>query len=630
MCPDSRGLRGVLLAMLVIAACSGAGLADQSKEAKPLWQPFYITPRCGAQHQCLNKGWRLGYRDEPVESFSELKDIKEWSPADLPASVHWALYRAGKLSYPYAHLHSLQYDWIEEKPWYYRKTFDVPASAAGQYAFLCCDGIDYYARFWLNGKLVGRHEGMSGGPAIEVSEQLQIGKQNELVIEVRCANAVDPVFKKQNPRASNRTIKGWKLCGGVGAEPWFSMGVWQGVRLELMPKVHLERPFLVTRSAREQQARVSLGVEVLAETHSLRYSLRANSIHSLWKTARPWNAKSVVGKYKLQVELLDAPQGKCCFKTELPLDLFEGRNWIEKDLVIDKPRLWWPNGMGKPELYHVVLRLLHEGKELDRLELDHGIRTIERVASAGPRAQDRWTDWQFIINGRRLFVKGCNWMPADVLLDLSPERYRWLLESARDAGIQILRIWGGGLVETDDFFDLCDELGIMVWEEFPIGNRVTPDWPQDVWEAQVIWNIFRLRSRPSLAVWCGGNEFNPYVEGNSATIGILERAMAQFDNTRAFSAPARMRAASIPIRTWTLAGTVGCTGWFLTFPRRECTVFPRLARSMRSSIPRSSRISVSSGTRASRRRTRSSCTTSWNTILHVCPACSVAPRMLTT
>lgn len=115
---------------------------------------------------------------------------------------------------------------------------------------------------------------------------------------------------------------------------------------------------------------------------------------------------------------------------------------------------------------------------------------------------DRWNDWQFVVNGEKIFVKGMNWMPLDALSDLPYERYEWTLRAARDMGVQLIRIWGSGYLETEKFYDICDNYGIMVWQDFTIANSETPDWPQDVWEAQVCQNIFRLRNRPSLAVWC--------------------------------------------------------------------------------------------------------------------------------
>jgi beta-mannosidase len=133
-----------------------------------------------------------------------------------------------------------------------------------------------------------------------------------------------------------------------------------------------------------------------------------------------------------------------------------------------------------------------------------------------------------------MFTKGCNWWVTDALLDLPPSRYDWLLGAAQAVGIQLLRINGVGFIETEDFYSLCDRLGILVWQDFPISNTDTPDFPQDIWEAQVLQTVFRLRNRPALALYCGGNEFNPYCPGNTTTIGILERSLVVFDPTRPF------------------------------------------------------------------------------------------------
>ena len=102
-----------------------------------------------------------------------------------------------------------------------------------------------------------------------------------------------------------------------------------------------------------------------------------------------------------------------------------------------------------------------------------------------------------------------NFTPQDILLETSEERYRWTLNAAKRMGVQLIRIWGGGLLETNNLYKICDELGLMVWQDFPIGNQDTPEYPQEIWEAQVVQNIVRLRNHPSLVVWCGGNDSIP-------------------------------------------------------------------------------------------------------------------------
>ena len=178
------------------------------------------------------------------------------------------------------------------------------------------------------------------------------------------------------------------------------------------------------------------------------------------------------------MELTDKTASQSVLKQKWPLKVNEGRTWISKQMVVSSPRLWWPNGMGDPSLYRARVTLLQGEKTLDRLEFDYGIRTIEQVRTPGPQTQDRWADWQFVVNGRPLFMKGVNWAwPLDVLSSPPAQKYRWLLEAAQAAHIQLIRVWGGGNPETDEFFQECDRLGIMVWEDFPIGNEDTPAGP---------------------------------------------------------------------------------------------------------------------------------------------------------
>ena len=518
---------GAVVAALL--ALAGLGLAAEPE--KTLWRPYYISPRPAPQHLSLASDWQLGYRDRAIENLNELERGVRWIRTAAPSTVQWALYRAGELPHPYEHLNSKQYEWVDQKVWYYRRSFDLPASARGSYVFLCFDGVDYYSRVWLNGVLLGRHEGMFGGPAAEISESARYGSSNEVLVEVKAGNF--GVKKTFDSHATGTVIKPWVLAGGVGAEAFFPLGMWRAARVEVVPRTHLERPFLVTRQASEKEARLDLTVEVLSGMQSLETELHPWQGTQLRTFRDAWTSRPVTG-YTLEVELRDRDSARPALRHSHPLEIYEGRNWFRQAIQVPEPKLWWPNGTGEPHLYGVRLALLHEGHAVDTLEFDYGIRTIRTVATAGPRTADRWANWQFEVNGRRLFVKGVNWMPADLLLDLPRERYEWLLGLARSAGVQLLRIWGAGLLETEEFYSVANEFGLMVWQDFPIANQETPLWPQDVWEAQVLQTIFRLRNHPSLALYCGGNEFNPYSLGNATAIGILERSVADFDGTRAF------------------------------------------------------------------------------------------------
>lgn len=534
---------------LILAFFWAEQLNAQPKEKK-LETPYYIFPRQGEQHIDLSSGWQLSCTDSQLADVTQLPG-KSPVLVSEPSSVQWALHKAGTLPHPYANKNSTLYRWVEEKVWYYQKSVDIPNSASGQMVILTFDGIDYFAKVWVNGQVAGTHEGMFGGPTIDISTLVKYGEKNEIVLEVRTANwgnkatdfenlprngAGDRDYSKRtgyNPMASGRIIKPWVIAGGLGTEAFFSLGMWRGARIEILPAFHLERPFLKTISASKGGANLHLSTEIFANKNSLQYQLHPwNNTQINHPNEKGTSYIPVKEKLNVRVEFLN---GKTtAFMKEIQLSINEGRNWLEQDLNITNPKLWNPVGLGDPELYTIRVSLQKDGKTIDQLEFDYGIRTIERVLTAGPRTFDRWENWQFIVNGKKIFVKGMNWTPIDVLYDMPENRYRWALEAARNMGVQLIRVWGGGLLEANSFYKICNELGIMVWQDFPIGNQDTPYFPQEVWESQVIQNIFRLRNHPSLVVWCGGNEFNPYSYGNAASIGILERNLKIFDNTRLF------------------------------------------------------------------------------------------------
>jgi beta-mannosidase len=526
------------------------GTACGQETEKKLWQPYRVTERAGAQHKDLSgAGWTLGYLDQPIGTLADLKHIKDSFQTSVPNSVHWSYFKAGKLPHPYYGKNSVQYEWLDEKVWYYKRAFPMPEKQGDNYVFLCFDGIDYFSKVWVNDSLVGIHEGMFGGPTVEISKFLKA--ENQIVVEVKAGNWGNKATKKQDlprhatgeldyskrkgysPRASGKIIKPWVISGGSGGEAFFSIGMWQDVRLEIVPKVHMERPFLTTLNATDKQAELHLSLEILANEPSTGLQLH------------PWNNtqldhpdnfgqkfEAVPGNYTVQMDVLS--EGQRVSRQNWKLDLTKGRNWLEKNITLINPKLWNPNGLGTAHHYDVSIALYRDGKAVDQFSFKHGVRTITFLPTAGPRTRDRWDNWQFVINGRKVFVKGMNFTPQDILLDLTYERYRWTLEAAKKMGVQLIRIWGGGLLESKHLYDICDELGIMVWQDFPIGNQDTPDFPQDVWEAQVVHNIVRLRNHASLAIWCGGNEFNPYSSGNATSIGILERNLSIFDPSRPF------------------------------------------------------------------------------------------------
>ena len=511
-----------------------------------LWQPYRITPRTGGQHIDLSGAWTLSYTDRQISAPGELTNTVAFQTT-VPNSVQWSLYKAGKLPHPYLHKNTERYNWVDEKVWYYRKRVNIPVSASGKQAFLCFEGIDYFARVWVNDSLMGDHEGMFGGPTIEISRWIKPGDSTDIVVEVRAGNwgnkgeyfesfprsasgSRDYSSRKgYKPKESGRIMIPWLLGGGNGVEMFFPLGIWRDVRLELVDRQYMERPFLVTQSVTDKKAVLDLSFEVLINTPFPYSSLHPTGNVQL---NAPTNQQVYAGALTAKIDVLDS--AGVSFSQTIPLHLNTGRNWVKQSIELTRPTLWQPNGLGAAHLYRVRITLFRDGTPIDTLSFRHGIRTVAYLPSAGPRLSDVWYHWQYVVNGRKLFVKGINWMFLDPLLDADEARYRWLLQAAKTAGIQLIRVNGGCMVESDTFYEICDELGIMVMQDFPLGNQTTPDFPQPIWECQVTQTIFRLRNHPSLVSYCGGNEFNAYHPENTTTIGILERSLAAFDGTRPF------------------------------------------------------------------------------------------------
>ena len=180
---------------------------------------------------------------------------------------------------------------------------------------------------------------------------------------------------------------------------------------------------------------------------------------------------------------------------------------VQTTLAIQKPELWWPNDMGKQPLYTVTVNLLDkDGNILNTVAKRIGLRTLHLQ-----RKKDKWGEsFQFAVNGTPFFAKGACWIPADTFAPhLKYDDYADLIQSAADANMNMLRVWGGGFYESDIFYDLCDELGICVWQDFMFACATYPTFNDAFMEnvsAEFSDNIRRLRHHPSIALWCGNNE----------------------------------------------------------------------------------------------------------------------------
>ena len=512
-----------------------------------LSQPYYIEPRRGENHLCLDGLWDFGYAPDQVA----LQDVPYTMQAKVPGSVFWSLYEAGKMPNPYVSMNNKQFGWVDDQVWYYRKRFSMEGKKISGKAILCFDGACYFTRVWLNGTLLGEHEGMFGGPFCEVSALLKEEGENELVAEVRACNYKNPLFTPRNEHKEiPYPIIPWNLMREDSCldGDFNVIGLWRGVRIELLQDTHLSRPYLYTQSIADDRAKLHFEVEISDPIVDELGCMLSDSKEGWTKFTFSFREGNVGVRQNralnVLVELTERDTGNKVYSSMeeyRPYDWQKGYvepeyyecHHYQREIVLENPKLWMPATMGAPHLYAVRVALYEKNVLLDEQFFDFGVRTITRVFSAGDKVRSRWDKFQFVVNGRQVFIRGVNWMPIDHFLNLKREEYRWSLERARDMGVMLIRVCsGGGIPETDDFYQLCDELGLMVWQDNAIANTDTPNWDHDVLLNQVSMNLFRIRNHPSLAIHCGGNEFNPYSKGNLASMSVIEYAVQDLDPSR--------------------------------------------------------------------------------------------------
>ncbi|MHB1001024.1 MAG: glycosyl hydrolase 2 galactose-binding domain-containing protein [Armatimonadota bacterium] len=441
-------------------------------------------------------------------------DRSSWRKVSVPTTVQNALVKSGELADPF--WNSNTYDelnefgtpkdqpWhyrktrIEQKEWWFAKTFTLPKSWKGGRLRLYFDGIDYSGSVYLNGKSLGHHAGMFGGPTLDITGLAKFDGPNELVVRL------DKTADTWNGILKGSPGFGWHYGHLI------STGIWRGVQIDAISAIEVDSPYVMTKSITKDKA--VLSVEYYIDNHG--------------SSTVPIN---VVGLMKMQRSKTDLPW----FSNKVQAT--PGRTRVRTEVTVNNPQLWWPMNYGKQNLYNLeLLALTQSGHTSDMKTTTFGIRTIEMRPMAGTKAKTDYR-WQFVVNGQPMFIKGANWCWSDPMLQLDSDKYERILELARRGGIQMFRAWGGGIIETDEFYRKCDEKGIMVYQEFPYcwGPPPFPITDAAVLDQQVSQVVKRLRNHPSLIMWGGGNE-NGLNPGGDEALFLVGRRCRQFDPSRPY------------------------------------------------------------------------------------------------
>lgn len=512
-----------------------------------LQQPFYIEPRTDKEvHFSLNGLWEFCCLDAPTE---EIEKLKFENKATIPAGTYFNLYEAGIHPHPYEGENSHLYKYVDQKIWYYRRRFSAKGKNPESNAYLCFDGVGYFSRVWLNGKSVGEHEGLFGGPIVDVASFLNFDGDNELIVEIKSCNygVPDEEWSKIFRSPQNPHLVPWNMVkDDITSNGDFTvMGIYRDVRIEFVDKMHLSRPYLTTQAVENDKARLHLSVEIATgEINEL--SVPMNDTVGDGYVYGYVNGMNVIHtdrEVEIEVAFTEKESGNTVFNRvytkklydygELGLkEKYHECQFFEQDIEIDHPRLWYPVGLGNPNLYNVTLTLYYDGEKKDVHCFDFGIRTYEMEFTKAERLRTRWGKYQSVVNGKRFFLKGMNWTPLDFLLTSSEQDYRWALELARSENIQMIRVWGAGNApEHDIFYKLCDELGILVWQDSFISNNDNPLWDKELFKFQQCMYLYRIRNHPSLVIHCSGNENNPYAVENH-TVWVWQRECEDLDPAR--------------------------------------------------------------------------------------------------
>lgn len=413
--------------------------------------------------------------------------------AKVPGSIHTALFSKGVIPDPRVGRNDTIAEKCSYKTWTMTRTFTYSGDIEDPQ--LVFDGIANRCTIRLNGQIVCEHEGMFGVPPQPVGKLLRRG-ENTLEVTL---HPIVAMFNNEWPNIANQSWKRTVVVNCVYGWHYSkipSMGIWNNVRLESRPARRIEHPFVITRSTGgDMRLVLSLPQQVTGEVRLL---------------VKPANFKGNSQAYKATV---NNASGETAF-----------------DFAIAQPQLWYPNDVGPPNLYDAEVQLIVDGKVTSTATKRFGIRTIKMKPFPEGEKPDLY-NWTFEINGREQFVKGTGWCTMDALLDLSHDRYNRFLSTAKQQHCQMIRAWGGGLPETETFYNLCDSLGIMVMQEWPTAWNSHNIQPYEMLEETVRLNMLRLRCHPSLVMWGGGNESDaPY----GKAIDMMGRYSVTLDGTRPF------------------------------------------------------------------------------------------------
>jgi beta-mannosidase len=437
----------------------------------------------------IDAGWQFR-----AVANTDRSEVKEWHPAKVPGVIQTDLLQNKLIPDPFDRDNEFHLQWIGLADWEYQTTFQVDAAALGHdHLDLVFDGLDTFADVYLNDQSILHADNMFRRWRIPAKTILQTGSNTLRIVFHSAVEKMIPYAKslpyilpsisthnygnEEDIATAPYTRKAPYNYGWDWGPRYMTEGVWQPVRLETWDALRIDNFHIHQQSITSDLANLTAEVEIDA--------------------TKATAATISVGHDELH--------GPSTAEGSLTVQLNAGINHVSMPIRIISPKLWFPAGYGAQNRYRFSTSIRIGKEAAAHAETKTGLRSVELR-----RVADEWgKSFEFVVNGIPVFAKGADVIPFDSFPNrVTPEIHRNILQAARDAHMNMVREWGGGYYESDDFFDICDELGIMVWQEFMFGGDMVPGdvaFQENV-RQEAIDQIKRLRDHPSIVVWCGNNE----------------------------------------------------------------------------------------------------------------------------
>ena len=425
---------------------------------------------------CLNCFFIFGqtsYRNLSSENwtFNKQNETKKHK-ATIPGTVHTDLFQNQLIPDPFFGNNEKQLQWIENENWEYETHFTLSESELkNQNIDLEFEGLDTYATVYLNGKVVLEADNMFRKWNISAKSHLKIGTNHLKVVFHSAVQKGKEEAKKLSytlPEKERVFVRKAQYQFGWDWGPRFvTAGIWKNVKLKFWNSAKIENIKYSQIELNDEKAILEFTTEIY------------------------------VSKVKtIQLKINEKSQ---------TFNLKKGKNKIKMQYEITNPKLWWCNGLGDANLYPFTIEIQQKKQFLDAKKLNIGLRTIELIQEKDQVGKS----FYFKLNGKSVFMKGANVVPPDSFLPrVSDSTYFSLVENAKKANMNMLRVWGGGVYFDDAFYEACDAKGILVWQDFMFACSMYPgdeEFVENV-KQEVIDNVNRLQNHPSIAIWCGNNE----------------------------------------------------------------------------------------------------------------------------